>query len=381
VGEAIRAAGAWANDPAHGFQFRAASIEASAPRTIDDLRRFLGSGLIKGVGAVGAERLVQRFGDRVLAVIEEHPDELALVHGIGPERAFRIREAWIRHRSLRELAAFLHTNSIQGSLLMRIYRAYGPDSVRVVSADPYRLAVEVPGFDFRTADRVAERLRIPGDDPARIMAGLASILAEAMGDGHCGLPRAELLDRAAALLDVRRDDLEPVLARACAAGAFVQDTSGGEACVFPRGLHGMEHAIASRLKTLMEGICPWRLLDEGEAVAAAEERMGITLSGSQRRALGVACRSKVMVLTGGPGVGKTTLVKAILGAVDEGELRIELCAPTGRAARRLARSTAGGRRPSTGCWRARRRDSGAGRKPRSPATSWWWTRCPWWTCA
>jgi exodeoxyribonuclease V alpha subunit len=291
---------------------------------------------------VGAERLVQRFGDRVLAVIEEHPDELALVHGIGPERAFRIREAWIRHRSLRELAAFLHTNSIQGSLLMRIYRAYGPDSVRVVSADPYRLAVEVPGFDFRTADRVAERLRIPGDDPARIMAGLASILAEAMGDGHCGLPRAELLDRAAALLDVRRDDLEPVLARACAAGAFVQDTSGGEACVFPRGLHGMEHAIASRLKTLMEGICPWRLLDEGEAVAAAEERMGITLSGSQRRALGVACRSKVMVLTGGPGVGKTTLVKAILGAVDEGELRIELCAPTGRAARRLARSTGRG---------------------------------------
>jgi exodeoxyribonuclease V alpha subunit len=342
VGEAIRAAGAWANDPSHGFQFRAASIEASAPRTVDDLRRFLGSGLIKGVGAVGAERLVQRFGERVLQVVEEHPDELALVHGIGPERAFRIREAWIRHRSLRELAAFLHTNSIQGSLLMRIYRAYGPESVRVVSADPYRLAVEVPGFDFATADRVAERLRIPGDDPARIMAGLASTLAEAMGEGHCGLPRVELLDRASALLDVRRDDLEPVLARACAAGAFVQDTSGGEACVFPRGLHGMEHAIASRLKTLMEGICPWRLLDEGEAVAAAEARMGLTLSGSQRRALGLACRSKVMVLTGGPGVGKTTLVKAILGAVDEGELRIELCAPTGRAARRLARSTGRG---------------------------------------
>ncbi len=339
VGEFVEARGAFAQDPSHGVQFRADELAVSMPTGVDDLRRFLGSGLIKGIGPALAGRLVASFGTRVLDVIENHPDELARVHGIGIARAQVIAEAWREHRALRTIAAFLREHGIGGALLTRIYRLYGREAVAVITEDPYRLTVDIPGFAFAAADRIARRLAVAPEAALRLKAGVASVVADAVEEGHCGLPRDEAIERATALLGVRTVELEPVVEAQCAAGELVADTVEGRACLFPRGLYGAEMYVAARLGELAQGSLPWGDLKPEAAVARAESALGVALSDSQRAALAEACRSKVLVVTGGPGVGKTTLVRGLLHLAGERHVPVALCAPTGRAARRLAAVT------------------------------------------
>jgi exodeoxyribonuclease V alpha subunit len=339
IGEVVEASGEWLHDRNHGVQFRAGELKTSAPTTAEDLQRFLGSGLLKGVGPAVAQRLIASFGSRILDVIERKPHELTRVHGIGMAKALSIGEAWAEHRTLKDIAAFLNAHGIGGFLLTRIYRAYGVGAIDIISANPYRLALDIPGFEFALADQVAMRLSIEPTAEIRLQAGLATILSDAVKDGHSGLPVDELLQQAGILLDVPTARLAPVLDAQCAAGQLAADELDGHRCIFLKSLYGAELFIAQRLKEIAQGFHPWRGLDPAQVIAEAEAATGVAYSASQREALIASCRAKVLVVTGGPGVGKTTLIRSLTHLCAKHELRVALCAPTGRAAKRLAEST------------------------------------------
>ncbi|MBL0405701.1 ATP-dependent RecD-like DNA helicase [Microvirga aerilata] len=339
IGEVVEANGEWLHDRNHGVQFRANQLATSTPTTSEDLQRFLGSGLLKGVGPAVAQRLIASFGSRILEVIEKKPHELTRVHGIGMAKALSIGEAWAEHRALKDIAAFLNANGIGGFLLTRVYRAYGVGAIDIVQVNPYRLALDIPGFEFPLADQVAMRLEIEPTAEVRLQAGLTSVLTEAVREGHSGLPAEDLLRQAGALLDIPEARLKPVLDAQCAAGQLVSDDIDGRRCVFLKSLYGAELYIAQRLKEIAAGMHPWGRLDSAQVIADAEAATGVSYSPSQREALAAACRAKVLVVTGGPGVGKTTLIKSLTHLCTRHELTIALCAPTGRAAKRLAEST------------------------------------------
>jgi len=339
IGELVEASGEWLHDRNHGVQFRAAELKTSAPTTAEDLQRFLGSGLLKGVGPAVAQRLIASFGSRILDVIEKKPHELTRVHGIGMAKALGIGEAWAEHRALKDIAAFLNTHGIGGFLLTRIYRAYGVGAIDIISANPYRLALDIPGFEFALADQVAMQLAIEPTAEIRLQAGLTDILSEAVKDGHSGLPADELLQQASVLLAVPVVELTPVLDAQCSAGRFVADELDGRRCIFLKGLYGAEIFIAQRLREIAQGFHPWRGLDTAQVIAEAEAVAGVSYSASQREALVASCKAKVLVVTGGPGVGKTTLIRSLTHLCAQHELRVALCAPTGRAAKRLSEST------------------------------------------
>ncbi|WP_114947945.1 SF1B family DNA helicase RecD2 [Microvirga calopogonii] len=339
IGEVVEASGEWLHDRNHGVQFRAVELRTSAPTTAEDLQRFLGSGLLKGVGPAVAQRLIASFGSRILDVIEKKPHELTRVHGIGMAKALGIGEAWAEHRALKDIAAFLNAHGIGGFLLTRIYRAYGIGAIDIISANPYRLALDFPGFEFALADQVAMQLAIEPTAEIRLQAGLANVLSEAVKEGHSGLPADDLLQQTGTLLEVPKTELAPVLDTQCSAGQLVADELDGRRCIFLKGLYGAEIFIAQRLKEIAQGFHPWRGLDTVQVIAEAETAAGVSYSSSQREALIASCQSKVLVVTGGPGVGKTTLIRSLAHLCAKHDLQVALCAPTGRAAKRLAEST------------------------------------------
>lgn len=338
IGEVVEASGEWRHDRNHGVQFRAGELKTSAPTTAEDLQRFLGSGLLKGVGPAVAQRLIASFGSRILDVIEKKPHELTRVHGVGMAKALGIGEAWAEHRALKDIAAFLNAHGIGGFLLTRIYRAYGVGAIDIISANPYRPALDIPGFEFALADQVAMQLAIEPTADIRLQAGLANVLSETMKEGHSGLPADALLRQASLLLAVPQAELAPVLDAQSAAGQFVADELDGHRCIFLKSLYGAELFIAQRLKEIAQGFHPWRGLDTAQVIAEAEAVAGVFYSASQREALVASCRAKVLVVTGGPGVGKTTLIRSLAHLCAKHELQVALCAPTGRAAKRLTES-------------------------------------------
>ncbi|KAA2237006.1 SF1B family DNA helicase RecD2 [Salinarimonas soli] len=339
AGEMVEATGAWVNDPAYGIQFRAEALTVTAPTSAEGLERYLGSGLIHGIGPVCARRLVDVFGERVLDVITCEPEALRRVEGVGPWRAQRIVEAFAEQQAIRGIVLFLHGHGLSAARAVRIYKTYGPGAVRVIEADPYRLARDVRGIGFHGADAIAARLGIARENPNRIRAGLVQTLVEALEEGHCGLPVDEAVARAEALLGVSGAPVAAALAIERLAPDLVADEIDGRDFLFLAGLHGSERATADRLLALCHGVPPWGAVEADADIAAAQARTGLTFAASQRDALRVALGSKLVVITGGPGVGKTTLLDALLGLLADKGMKIALCAPTGRAARRLSEST------------------------------------------
>ncbi len=338
-GEMVEATGAWVNDPTYGVQFRAEALAVTAPTSAEGLERYLASGLIHGIGPVCARRLVEAFGEDVLEVIAREPAALRRVEGVGPWRAQRIVAAYAEQQAIREIVVFLHGHGLPAARAVRIFKTYGPNAVGVVTADPYRLARDVQGVGFHQADRIAAGLGISTRAPARIRAGLVHTLVEALDEGHCGLPVAEAIARAEALLGVSGEPLAEALAAERLAPDLVVDDIEGRSFLFLAGLHAAERALAERLAGLARGTPPWDRADPDRDLVRAEEIAGLALAPSQRDALRLALASKVVVITGGPGVGKTTILSALLGLLAERGLEVALCAPTGRAARRLGEST------------------------------------------
>ena len=339
AGEFVQASGIWVNDRQHGLQFKAAFLKAAPPTTLEGILRYLGSGMIKGIGPVYASKLVQAFGAAVFDIIEQAPERLQEVAGIGPRRAARIQAGWAEQKVVREIMLFLHSHGVGTSRAVRIFKTYGADAVQLITENPYRLARDIRGIGFRTADQIALRLGIEKTAMIRARAGISYALAEAMDEGHCGLPADELHLQAAALLEIPAEIVAAALELELADGGVVADTVGDRACVFLAGLHRAEQGIAARLLRLAGGTPPWPAIDPAQAIPWVERKTGLILAASQREAVRLALRSKLLVITGGPGVGKTTLLNAILTILRARTKDIALAAPTGRAARRLLEAT------------------------------------------
>ncbi len=340
AGEWITASGTWVQDRSYGRQFRAQFLQTSEPTSNEGIQRYLASGLIHGIGPVYARKLVDTFGDAIFDVIDTEPDRLREVEGIGAVRAARIREAWAEQRAVREIMVFLHEHSVGTARAVRIYKTYGADAVRVMSENPYQLARDIRGIGFRTADTLAMRLGIEKTAMIRLRAGVGFTLLEATSDGHCGLPARELLTRGSELLEAPGELVQSAIDHELAEGTIVADTVRDTDCLFLATLHRSEQAIAERLRAIAAAPLPWRPIAPDIALQAVATRTGLTLARRQAEAIRQALASKALVMTGGPGVGKTTVVNALLAILAPEGLAITLCAPTGRAARRLS-ETAG----------------------------------------
>jgi exodeoxyribonuclease V alpha subunit len=339
AGEFISATGAWVNDREHGLQFKATHITTTQPTTLDGIEKYLGSGMIRGIGPTYARALVRAFGEAVFDLIEQQPERLREVTGIGDKRAARIVAGWADQKAIREIMLFLHAQGVGTSRAVRIFKTYGQEAIALITENPYRLSRDIRGIGFRTADQVAAKLGIEKEATIRLRAGLSFGLSEATSDGHCGLPVADLLKSTAELIEVRAELIETALDLELQDGELIADTVAGAPCVFLAGLYRSEQVIAERLRLLSSGRPSWPLIDLDRAIPWVESRTKVTLAPSQRAALRLAVTAKVLVITGGPGVGKTTLVNSILKVLQAKGVAVALCAPTGRAAKRLTDST------------------------------------------
>ena len=339
AGEWITVTGEWVNDRTHGQQFKARFLKTSAPTTAEGIERYLASGMIRGIGPVYAGKLVRGFGEAVFDIIEGAPHRLREVDGIGEVRARRIVDAWAEQKMIREIMVFLYSHGVGTARAVRIYKTYGSDAVQVMTENPYRLARDIRGIGFKTADAIAMKLGIEKTAMVRVRAGISYALTEAMDDGHCGLPTEQLAPLAVELLEVPRELVQTALDLELAEGNVIADTVGDMPCVFLGGLYRAEKAIADRVLRLANGPLPWPYIDPDKALPWVEQKTGLSLAQSQVAAIRLALASKVLVITGGPGVGKTTIVNAILRILAAKGVSMLLCAPTGRAAKRMTEAT------------------------------------------
>src|SRR5215470_15320241 len=339
AGEWITAAGDWVNDRTHGQQFKARFLRTSAPTSADGIEKYLSSGMIRGVGPIYAKKLVRAFGEKVFDVIETMPERLREVDGIGPVRAASILAAWAEQKAVREIMVFLHSHGVGTARAVRIFKTYGADAIRVMTENPYRLARDIRGIGFKTADAIAMKLGIEKTAMIRVRAGISYALTDAMDEGHCGLPTDDLVPLAERLLEVPEQLIRTALELELQEGTVIAERVGEIPCVFLAGLHRAERTIADRLTLLAIGLLPWPWIDPDKALPWVEKHIGLALAESQVAAVRLALTSKVMVMTGGPGVGKTTIVRAILHILAAKGTELSLCAPTGRAAKRMTEAT------------------------------------------
>jgi exodeoxyribonuclease V alpha subunit len=339
AGEFLDASGAWVVDREHGRQFKSDQLRVTPPSTLEGIERYLASGLIKGIGPHFAARLVEAFGERVFDVIEREPRRLLDVRGIGPERQKRIAAAWSDQKAVRAIMVFLQSHGVGTARAVRIYKTYGERAIDVVRENPYRLAHDISGVGFKTADQLAARLGIDPRSQIRAQAGLAYVLQTLGNEGHCAWPTGDLAAKTVELLGIPEDVVRKALGAELAEGRLVERPVEGTPCAYLGAIHAAEEGVAEGLRALREGPHPVPPVDADKAIAWAEREGGLTLSESQKGAVRRALRSKVLVLTGGPGVGKTTLVNSLLRIFRAKRLRCLLCAPTGRAARRLSETT------------------------------------------
>jgi len=338
-GEYASASGNWVTDREHGRQFRAVFVKIAPPNTLGGIERYLGSGMVKGIGPVYASRLVGAFGTAVFEVIEQSPARLLEIDGIGKKRAQKITSGWSDQKIIREIMVFLHGHGVSTSRAVRIFKTYGPDAITVVRANPYRLARDIRGIGFLSADTIAKKVGIALDSPLRAQAGVSYALAEASAQGHCGLPHAELVPMAVKLLQIPTEIIERAIEQEIADEVLVADPVDGRPCIFLAPLYQAERSIAEHIERLKVGEPAWPAADADKAIPWVERKLDIVLAPSQQAAVRLALTSKLLVITGGPGVGKTTLVNAILTILRAKQVKALLCAPTGRAAKRLAEST------------------------------------------
>ena len=339
TGEYVQASGRWERHREHGMQFRALFLQVTAPTSLEGIERYLGSGMIKGIGPHFAKRLVKTFGEAVFDVIEKTPERLREVEGIGQVRLRRITAGWADQKAIREIMVFLQSHGIGTSRSVRIFKTYGADAIPLVKENPYRLARDIRGIGFKTADQLAQRLGIPKNSMLRARAGISYALMEAVADGHCALPEENLLTLAQELLEIGRGTLAEALALEAAESGVVIDHIGDTSCVFLPHLRKAEDVVASIIRRLRVGTPPWSLIDPVKALPWVETQLGVTLAPGQREAVRLALSSKVLVITGGPGVGKTTIIRSILHILRAKGVKPLLAAPTGRAAKRLGEST------------------------------------------
>ena len=352
VGECLRLTGRWSSHPKYGKQFEVHSYSTVLPATIQGIRRYLGSGLIKGIGPTMAERMVAHFGADILTIIEQQPDRLIEVRGLGPKRTKRIADAWEEQKAIKEVMVFLSDVGVSASLAVRIYKRYTEDSISVVRREPYRLASEVWGIGFKTADTIAKAVGIPHDSPERIKAGLQYTLSQAADHGHCYLPEPDLIRDAEKNLEVDQERVSRGLDELVAEAGVIRegvhvrhDPTGTStvAAVYLLPFHRAERSVARGILDLLnsshERLAAFARVDWQKALCWLGSRAGQELAPGQQEAVRLALTNKVAVLTGGPGCGKSFTVRSVVELATAKNTTVVLVAPTGRAAKRLAELT------------------------------------------
>lgn len=359
-GEQVALQGHWTNHPKHGAQFQVEICEQTMPATVAGMRRYLGSGLIKGIGSRLAERIVAQFGNQTLDVIESTPERLLDVPDIGQKRAQLIASAWQEQQQIKQIMLFLHSRGVSTNLAIKIYKQYGDQSLTVVQNDPYRLSRDIFGVGFKTADRLAQALGLAADHPGRIEAGVEFALSEMSNAGHVYAPQGQLVERAAELLELEASNILPALDRLATQARIqcellptgknppAQELRGiGESqqdyrmpAIYLMPFYQGELGVSERLRALAQH-WPTRISDLPPAFLSLNSNLSV----EQQEAVRLALRSPVSVLTGGPGTGKTTAVRALIDALESANKTFALASPTGRAAKRLAQAT--GRPAST----------------------------------
>lgn len=349
-GESLRLVGRWTSHPQYGRQFQIDSFTTVLPATIQGIERYLGSGLIKGIGPKTAARIVEHFALDTLRVIEEEPGRLVEVPGLGPKRTRMIAEAWEEQKAIKEVMVFLQGVGVSTSLAVRIYKKYGDAAISVVRNEPYRLAADVWGIGFKTADTIAQAVGIPHDSPQRVRAGIQYTLSEAAEDGHCYLPEPNLLADAAEILGVPVELVRRCLDELAGEEGVVRHavpnptTEGGVIpAVYLVPFDRAEAGLAGSLLRLLDGredrMPAFATVDWAKALAWLRARTGADLAAEQEQAVKLALTAKVAVLTGGPGCGKSFTVKSIITLAAAKRAKIVLAAPTGRAAKRMTELT------------------------------------------
>ena len=337
VGETLRAEGEWIRHPQHGFQFQAAAITCMAPSSAKGIERYLASGMIRGIGKVMAKRLVDTFGDDTLRIIEKESRRIEEIEGIGPIRRKRIKDSWNEQKGVRDIMIFLQGHGIGSAQAARIYRQYGNESVAMVRTNPYRLCADVWGIGFKTADSVAMSLGIPEDSVIRARAGIVYVMRTLSEEGHCFCTEAELLLYTESLLAISVEILAEALKLELETPRLVKS----EDRIYLAELLDAECATADGIRRLLDTPAAFKPIIADKAVEWAQARMKLTFAPKQREALETALGAKVSIITGGPGVGKTTIIRALVDVYQARKLTVRLAAPTGRAAKRMAEATGG----------------------------------------
>jgi len=335
VGESVRAQGRWVTHKQFGRQFAVEKFESVLPRTIVGIKKYLGSGLIKGIGQTFADRIVEKFGEQTLEVIDHFSGKLRDVDGIGPERAKRIKEAWTAQKSVRDIMIFLQGHGIGSAHAAKIFKQYGENAIVTVRENPYRLAKDIAGIGFRTADGIAAKIGIAADSIHRLKAGVVHTLERATDEGHTCLPRQELIEAARELLEAEIAPVENAVNLLALAGDVVVE----EEWVYLTGLCRAERGVATKINELRAGKVELPAMDLDKALPWVQQQTGVELAAAQQQAIRMALTSKVSVITGGPGVGKTTIVNSIVKILQAKKCTVLLAAPTGRAAKRMSEAT------------------------------------------
>lgn len=339
AGEYVECVGCWVNDRQHGQQFKAITLKSVPPTTLEGIEKYLGSGMVKGIGPHFAKKLVKAFGEHVFEVIEQTPERLLELPGIGKKRQERVTSAWAEQKVIREIMVFLQSHGVGTSRSVRIYKTYGEQSIDKVRENPYRLALDIHGIGFKTADTLAQKLGIAANSLIRAQAGVRHVLQEWSNEGHCAAIRSTLCEMAAKLLEIAPSIIEEAISAELIEGNLLAEINGADEFIFLTPLYRAEVGCATHLQRLIQGEPPWGEIDADKAIPWVQSQTGMTLSESQAAAVRLVLQHKVSVITGGPGVGKTTLVNSLLKIIKAKRVRIGLCAPTGRAAKRLAEST------------------------------------------
>ncbi|MCB1057170.1 MAG: AAA family ATPase, partial [Acidobacteria bacterium] len=340
-GENLRLAGHWEEDRKWGKRFRASSFRTVRPATAEGIERYLGSGLIRGIGKKMAERLVEAFGVGTLEVIESHPERLRQVEGIGPKRSRQILEAWEEQRHIQRVMVFLQSHGISTGHAVRIFKTYGAEAEERVTENPYRLAEDIFGIGFKSADQIAEHLGISRDSPRRVEAGILHVLRQAADNGHVYLPHGKLLAATVELLEIDETLIDEGIRSLVSEQRLIAEEvdDSAEAAFFTPALHDAEVELAAALGALLGASSKLPEIEAPRAIEWFEAREDLELAGQQREAITQGLARPVLVITGGPGTGKTTLLRGLVEILQAKKARILLAAPTGRAARRLAEAT------------------------------------------
>lgn len=343
AGEWLEAQGRWIVNKEYGQQFQAEILRTMPPTTVEGIEKYLASGMIKGIGPVLAGRIVHAYKERTFEIIDANPHSLTYVDGIGPMRKKKIAEAWAEQKAIREIMVFLHGHKVSTSRAFRIFKAYGHEAIDKVRGDPYRLARDIPGIGFKTADVIAESVGIAKQSDLRARAGVEYVLLQLTEEGHCGYGRDELVAITVKLLEIPDEIIQTAVEYLLQEKRIVArtlDTDAGPVpAVFLASLDLAEENLAASLMARQAGRHPCPQIDMEKAIAWVESKTGLQLAVQQRQAIDLACRSKVLVITGGPGVGKTTIINSIMKIMRAKKLKVRMAAPTGRAAKRMAEAT------------------------------------------